>query len=503
MNPLNLLDLKVDIKVKEYSFDGIAYVRGNNSNGYEISISTIILDKYKEFKSVLRTALLLHEMSHVKYGSFNHNKKVGYQTVWNSVDNILEDARIEYNLMLDYPASIDYLEVALKLVKNIAQVEQSEKEVQTNKNLDKDLEAFNNEMKMLYGYVRFDEEPEDKELLEFLAPLVLSSKRGNRLNSTRVTDCVYRYLTYNLNSKASSIDKIVEKSEEEVNIGILSESNAKDGKEGKAIRIKINKDKVKDLLKDIKDNEDKAKNKGKKGGGHDNKEEYKDDAIFHKMTIKKHHKLIQDIEKVFREELNKYIQVKVKEGEMSFNSNDMQQMYINSFTGDEGKTFIRNKILESEFDAIIFRDVSYSTNDFKVDYAESTIVFLEALSRFKFVNTAVIDFGSSINVRKDFSDNKPNIVPWSCGGTNLSGALATADCSIRWKSKKRIAIIITDGEPNSINCVKHQLSLNYYKNVKIIPIIIRSYSQILPNQIHINEVKELPIKLMNELKGGK
>ncbi|MFW9882112.1 MAG: VWA domain-containing protein, partial [Candidatus Thorarchaeota archaeon] len=153
---------------------------------------------------------------------------------------------------------------------------------------------------------------------------------------------------------------------------------------------------------------------------------------------------------------------------------------------------------------LFLRDISWSISSFKNQYAEMLIILLQSLSRFKYVRTASIDFGEYAKITKKFDDKIPNISPISDGTTNLTAALniASTDKSVMFKSKNKLLIILTDGEPNSIRNVYEELEKEYFNNnVRILPIIIRNDDvYFIKNQIHINEISEMPLKIFDFVK---
>ena len=63
------------------------------------------------------------------------------------------------------------------------------------------------------------------------------------------------------------------------------------------------------------------------------------------------------------------------------------------------------------------------------------------------------------------------------------------------KNKKRIIIIFTDGRPDSVYAVEKELSNDFYIDVEVLPIIIKSSIMLLNNDVHIYDIKDLPLEI--------
>jgi hypothetical protein len=158
------------------------------------------------------------------------------------------------------------------------------------------------------------------------------------------------------------------------------------------------------------------------------------------------------------------------------NLKKLQEAYMSSITADEGSYFVKYQRVMPEFDAIIVRDVSGSTDSFKNEYAESTIVISKALESFNKVNLGVVDFSADVAFVKYFDEEleAARIHPVSKSRTNLGAALnsiAEEDRMV-WKNNNKLVIIITDGYPDSIEDVQEAISKEYYQDVKFITVII-------------------------------
>lgn len=510
-------DIKLNIKIIQDTIDNPpAVLYKINNEEYTISINETTLNMFPEYKSILEKGFLLHEIAHIRYNSIDENK--GDQ-IWSYIENVLEDSRIEYNFSLEFPEAINYFRVTLKLMKDVMKITNDNRtaNISLDNMLDLDEEPklkdeevkFNEDMEAFYFYIRYNEIPKDEALYQFLLPLALSSKRGSRDNCIDCTNAIYRYMTFNLDEQSKKDAKCLSKpvtNNTKNNTKNNDKSNDKcDDNEDKKVT------ELKELLIGIKCKENSEKNKNVKNIK-SRKMSFKSDTTdnevlkaciknkdFYYKTVKANLRLIIEVEKVFRKHLNKNVLMPSKEGDMNFLPLNQMNAYMDSFTMDEGNNYLNHKNVETQLDVIIFRDISYSTVKFKVKYAEALIVFIESLSRFKFINVAAIDFGSNSNITKYFENKVPGIVPFTSGTTNLAGALSLAKKEIQWKNKKRCIIILTDGDPDSRGDIFEELQEQYYKNVSIIPIIINSCLTLFKNDIHVEKINEIPKKLLEEV----
>jgi hypothetical protein len=488
MSILDGLNFKVIVEEKDLQNNTPARVSKERNGNYLMQVNTKVLDLFgEEERSILKTGLQLHELAHVKYDSFGYkNNKIAYKNVWDTIDNIIEDIRIEYQLSLEYPSVIPYFRTTLKLVDNIPKIDKPDIDLT-------DEEAqFNQE---IYHFFRYARHNEYNEIVDenFITPLLLSAKRGDRRNCSKIVDILYGYYTYILNEN--------ETQEQDIEAGDdgYSDLNIDDIEEIANDLIKILDDENARLIPQNNEN------------GENNQQTVQsvidDDTLnaciankdFYYQTMKNNLTLILELEKVYKKILNKSIQVPFKEGDIDINPIKQMNAYINSFTQEEGYNYNVTKQIEREADICILRDVSYSTSNFERQYAEITVCLLEALSRFKYIRTSVIDFASGASISKDFTDRLPGIHPYSSGTTNLSYALSLARQKLNWKYKKRYIIILTDGSPDSRSCVDNEIKDNFYKDIEIIPMILFNDMTLFSNDIHINSLNEIPIKLMEVL----
>ena len=116
MNPLSLLN-KIGVEVKFKPDDSfIARSKNVNKDSYIIEISSIILSRLKQ-KELIKKALLAHEIGHIKYNTFIPEMKEKSEFfLW--IYNVLEDVRVEFHFIQDFPLLAKYFTLAINLLKS-------------------------------------------------------------------------------------------------------------------------------------------------------------------------------------------------------------------------------------------------------------------------------------------------------------------------------------------------------------------------------------------------
>lgn len=135
--------------------------------------------------------LVIHEVGHVKYGSFIKGPEVYNRNNFKLyLDNVLEDARIEYQMTLDHPTYVRYIRWALAGMKahyntnNITLLDEGR------------MDKLNQLTSTFYGFVRFGviAKGSDPKFVSFMLPLVVSNARGTRDNTIMTVNAIYDYI---------------------------------------------------------------------------------------------------------------------------------------------------------------------------------------------------------------------------------------------------------------------------------------------------------------------
>ena len=191
--------------------------------------------------------------------------------------------------------------------------------------------------------------------------------------------------------------------------------------------------KVNDLMKGAKASLDKA-NLPKKNG-----------STFFLQTIDKYKHQISEMEKMFKKVFTKVVPVNAFDGDINFKK--QQLAYLSSKTNEDAKVYNYQKKELVDVDIIILRDISSSTEDIEVPYAESVIMFLSAVNRIPGIRTMQIDYNKSAKINKQFHESVDIscIYPVSNGGTDVTSAYRVV-LQQKLKGKLKLLFVISDGE---------------------------------------------------------
>ena len=191
--------------------------------------------------------------------------------------------------------------------------------------------------------------------------------------------------------------------------------------------------KVNDLMKGAKASLDKT-NLPKKNG-----------STFFLQTIDKYKHQISEMEKMFKKVFTKVVPVNAFDGDINFKK--QQLAYLSSKTNEDAKVYNYQKKELVDVDIIILRDISGSTEDVEVPYAESVIMFLSAVNRIPGIRTMQIDYNKSAKINKQFHESVDIscIYPVSNGGTDVASAYRVV-LQQKLKGKLKLLFVISDGE---------------------------------------------------------
>lgn len=492
LNPLHLINAHVSVKKINY-MDEPASVIKLQKNKYEIRINTQWITKNfpLHLHQAVETGLLLHEVAHIKYGSFSGQYKKGTLLLsW--IDNLLEDARIEYALSRHFPYAAKLFAVITAMMPRLKH---------------KKLDELNAKLDALYSIVRFGVIPDgfdDYDFLNFVIPRTIVSRRGDRKQCIRAALDIYRYLydqfarKQKRNNNSGSSQSVQEDLEANVksssNFGHVEPDKDKEIKGEKAINTQISEEEANNLL----------------GALETAYQEYEVMLVdhpkpdnFYVSVLEKRSIQIEQLVSVIEQLLEKKLYISLShDGDL--NISKVQNAYISSITGDGGRFFNRISRSRLSADVLIIRDISASTSGIRDKYAEAVIMICEALSRIGGINIAVIDFNHEAYLIKKFSDELAlsHIWPRAYGSTRLGRAMKLATQNIPWTQDSRIVFIITDGYPDSWAEVYEAMELEYFKSSKIIPVVITNCGYIASDMIktfgtcaNVVDVASLPNEL--------
>lgn len=360
---------------------------------------------FEEFKF----AFLTKELSLIRYGAteYLHLIPVGMpyagNQVWGYIFDLMELRRCRYRLSCDLPAFSRYIVIYSACVRKNISMEMVRQDMERFQHVLPEFKRISAMLEELYNLVIFHRTPDDSPLVEYALPHVLMAERGDVHTSARAAKAVYNYILLPnelhklFRFRFTDIPMEMEEAFEEL---------------PQEERPQIREDEATGFYRDV---------------------------LMRRMDE------ITRIRNVFRRVFTLTRQVEVFEGDIDLRK--QQQLYIDSITGEEGRTYLQRRFRNTTMDVVVLRDISFSTDLFRVEYAEAVITLMAALEGIAAVQTAQIDFSDVPKLNKSFEQpiTQSSIAPYAFGATRLGEALDMME-GFNFRASKRLAVVITDGE---------------------------------------------------------
>lgn len=392
--------------------------------------------------------VLLHEVAHIKYDTFNYyhaENDRNRDSVWEYIDNVLEDARIEYKLSFEHPNYSQYLRWLLAALKVDIDISKAQKTTAAA-----DAEKVQKYLRQLFVMARFGliEDDYDPAFTRLALPLVYSAMRGERENAVRAVDIIYDYLSTKVNmdavAKYAQMVTII-LTTDQVNELLNRAGRADNGETANGIfRVIVEGGQQN---RPLRDGSDQQQYGGRLAGSGDNELIIEDkDNAFYRSTIESYQDVIGRLRRVFKRLFESVKFDRDYDGEIDMRF--QQNIYLNSFSNDcPTKDYQRISRVNRDLDVAVVRDVSGSTGHVKDEYAAAVVCLLASLEGLSHVRSALVDFSERHRVAKRFDAmlRTAAIYPVSDGGTTIGTALREIE-GWQWKAKNRLVLVITDGE---------------------------------------------------------
>jgi len=451
---------------------------------YKNAVSKLVREtKIPENQLIL--GLLYHEVAHIRFDSFKNLKANDSLHHW--IDNVIEDTRVEYNMSFDYPYVAKYIALVLIATKNHIMTDALEDNAEIE-------QLTTNFLRM----VRLNIIPDgcDEEFAEFCLPRILLARRSNRLKSSKIVEELYNYMSLSIEDPSRVAPEEFDPYKQDKQDGDSGEpqdgqggggsgekGEETEGKQGEGQPDDIEgqeeqqeatqtdngkQERIEKLLEQLSSEGIGGRDGGK--GVDDVIDELKGSNDFVRTTVAQNSDLVKKVNKAFSEIFTKNCNIAVKDGDL--NIKRMQDAYLNEMVGEEGYDYHKMHKRETAFDCVILRDVSGSVDKVKEKYATITCILVAALQELHKTNVAVIDFGGSVNLTKQFDQPliKSAINPKAGGGTPLCEALIKLN-EMSFKHKTKLVVIVTDGSPDDPEGVKQLVVKPEYKGYTWLPIL--------------------------------
>lgn len=392
---------------QDISFDLYLNIKRITSLYQQLSMSGL---NYEEFKF----AFLTKELSLIRYDSTEYVSLVSigmpYKSnqVWEYIFELLEMRRCHYRLSCDFPAFSHYINIYNSCIRKSISMEMVRRDMEQFQHVLSEFEQIRGMFEELYSLVIHHKTTVNSGICEYALPYVLSAERGTVHDSADAAKAIYNYILL-----PSELHKVFRFRFSEMLI------------------------EIEDVIED-----------------HAQEERpiiQEDDAVgFYRDVLIKRMSEIMRIRNVFKRIFTMTEQTEVYDGDVDLRK--QQQLYLDSITGEEGRTYLQRRFKNTTMDAVILRDISFSTDLNRVEYAEVIISLLAALEGMAAVRTAQIDFSDIPKLNKSFDQpiSRSSIAPDAFGATLLLSALNIIE-SFVFRAAKRLVFIITDGEIEDVD----------------------------------------------------
>jgi len=389
---------------------------------------------FDEFKF----AFLTKELSFIRYGTVEYMslEHIGMpyekNPVWEYIFKLLEIRRCNYLLSYDFPSFSYYIDIYNKCIRQTISMEMIREDMGQFQHILSEFEQIRDMLEQLYALVIHHQESEHDQICLYALPYVLAATRGSIQTSASAAKAIYNYIL--LPNKLHKIFRF---------------------------RFSEIVTEIEDVIEDLQEEERPIIQA--------------DEAVgFYRDVLIKRRNEINNIRNVFKRIFSMTEQIEVYDGDIDLRK--QQQLYLDSITGIEGRTYLQRRFINTTLDVILLRDISFSTDLIRVEYAEAIIVLLAALEGIATVRTAQIDFSDVPKLNKTFKQpiSQSSIAPDAFGATIMEGALHMLE-QFTFHASKRLVFIITDGQiENYDHCQELMEQLTLLKNIQFFMINITS-----------------------------
>lgn len=457
----------------------------------------------------------------MRYGSLKHpgifaKYQMAWGTnlssIWRGIWNYIEDARIEYQLLLDFPYALPYIAALRNLIREITIIQKPDE-----KGFISGRGGFFQEfMDVTRNFIRLGEYPIGwRAEMDFLAPrLTVVARSRNSEDSMMLAN---EYLAYVLLRRKRQALKIPIRIKQEIDIGkadevediikeLIREERYKKGKPGQVSDSQNQRGYIRHILKTLKKSGAAQRLKlhsrtpwGAVGGKwKDILRAFATQLVSSGVSVSEimeiHDVMIESsafIERVAQERRDDIIAateaLKQIESRKTYYAIDgsvaidkQQDAYIQSFIGsdEQGKVYEKKRRIPAEYDAIIVIDVSGSMSASRLTESamSDAIVLLKAMQENK-VRIAVFGVDDHLRVFKRFDDalEEARFNPRGFGGTDFQSFFTNLPKVAEWTHSRRLIFIISDGDwywqPGKF---EHINTMPFYQGVEWYIIFLRN-----------------------------
>lgn len=413
-------------------------------------------------------ALTAHEVFHILYGTFEYTCDLEKNPLFQVIDNILEDARIEHFGTSEFSIYARFIDLLLSSIRHEVDLSKVEAESgEVSKKIDQCMKSFFHLVR--FGVVLPESDP---DFIRFVFPLVLSAKRCSRSDVIIAGRAVYYYLLElakndpkflkSLQNAEAKVVAITREELEEIlkSASIISGGNplqveVGDGKagnmqsqekgvDGKKKGLQIMESSVLEAVKgELLPLIDPQKNAGK---GNSTVDTSNGGNEFVQQTVARYPDEIIELCRSLRHLFEKFRRVKAYDGELAVIR--QQEAYTDTLLGnDERDYYLINKRMVPDLDAVVGQDVSGSTDSFKDVFSACSVMIHAAMEQTPGVRSVHVDWSDDAKIMKTFGQKllESTLHPRTAGGTQLEALLQLVEEGIEFRAKRRLLFVVTDG----------------------------------------------------------
>ncbi len=368
-------------------------------------------------------AFELHEAAHIRYHTFAYTAADPKTALFELLDNMLDDSRIEFCLSGEFPAFARYLSYALGATRSYLHT-RTVVAAHTG-----ELERLKRRVGHLFFLARFgivtrDMEP---ELRDIALPLILSSTRGTRENTVFAARFLATYLLHQDKELQKAVARAtithVALGKEEV-CGLSGEQVLPS-----AIRASVNE-----------------MGERRANAGQHELVQKEQQNVFVEQVCREHRDALLFLHSSFRLLFSGVSQRLAFDGDLL--PSRQMQAYLSAQRGEETADYALWTHVRPSSDIVLFGDVSGSTREMRVPYAAAKVLVLAALNGIEGVFPSAMDFSDAATwvCRPGEPLELSRVGPRCEYGTQPLTALSLLEREMVWRGKQHLAFWITDGD---------------------------------------------------------
>jgi len=481
--------------LRDYGLLGVCTKRGNR---YIVTLDHLLVRH-----PVVHAGVLFHELAHIRYNTFDTeglrlreglrqvwqrsgllNADRAFQTMW----NLLEDLRIEYQLMQEFPESVPYIAAMLNLIQYIP----------------RPLTIWN----LIFEFIRTGRVYEgNDDLYEYLWLRALFARRApDAAEVARIANEIVAYVYSQYQSRASVMTHNAR-----LNRSVLDAIKGRGRRGQGSLEVKPwggmgyrgSPRHIGEGFREFVTKQASYAKRNREGQGSGGGLAYSNNmriltgrrvyCSFAYSVMQQRASEIQRLVEIFKRLGLERRETLTREGEIT--PKHIQNAYVSSYT-DDGMWLIRRDYTTGTGDVLIALDVSGSMI-YEQEQALSDAIVLTRVFELLGYRVAFCTVADNMTLVKDFDDafDYSFLSPRAQGGTNFHLFFSMVK-KLKWKSLRRLICIVSDGAWYS----GYRLDDPFYSSTLVLGIITRQ--SVNPRIIQFRNMEEMIREVSTRVRGG-